>query len=246
MTPNPPPLKVAIAIAVPLLEAVFVVLLMLMLQGLAWSWLGFSTSGDIEPLQLLQVKLIEVPLALLVLIGLLRARGQGLAGIGLRRPAMGWSRAIMLGVAFTLPLLIVSIALALIGSVIFPGEQPQPFQLDSPWALPAFLAVGILAGGVVEEIQFRGFVFQRMEMFFSFGRRGSVSQRASLRAALLTSLVFAALHLYEGPAAALAIFAVALGLQGVYLYTGRNLIACMVCHGLFNCIQICLLMLQFG
>ncbi len=218
----------------PLLEVIFLIILMMAVEQLAWGALGLSLADGIAPLDLLQLKFVQVPILLLVIGGVLRFHREPFLALGLRRPPNGWLAGLGLGAAATLPLLVVSYAVAFLAHFLFPAETPEPFDLQSQWALPAFLLVGILAGGIGEEIQFRGFVFQRLERFFQpWGE-----SRATLRAALTTSLVFASLHLYEGPVAVLAIFVVALGLQYLCLAAGRNLLACMVCHSLFNSVQI--------
>lgn len=217
-------------------EVILVVVLLLAVEVLAMNWLGLGGSEQIVPLDLLQVKLVQVPLVLFVIAGLLTRRHQTMATLGWGRPKNGWGKAIGTGVAFTLPLMLVSFAVAHVGNLLFPREVPLPFNLDSPWALSSFLLVAIIAGGIAEEIQFRGFIFQRFEHFFQ--GFGGPPQRAAIRATLLTSALFAILHIYEGPAAVMAIFVVSLGLQALYLRAGRNLVSCMVCHSLFNGVQI--------
>ncbi|MBC8406763.1 MAG: CPBP family intramembrane metalloprotease [Planctomycetes bacterium] len=220
-----------------LLEAIFVILAVLALDQFAAMLLGVSVASHIKPTDLLAIKLLQVPLALLVIRGFLRFHGQSLRSIGLRRPAQGWINAITTGAAATFVLLLLSSAVAFLARAIFKFESLEPFQLEGEWALPAFYMVGILAGGVAEEVQFRGYLYLRLEEFFKpFG-----AAQAGYRSALFVSLVFASLHLYEGPATVAAIFAVSLGLQYLYLRSGRNLLPCMVCHSLFNCVQITLL-----
>jgi membrane protease YdiL (CAAX protease family) len=220
----------------PLLEVVLVLILLLGAEVLAMSLLGITSSEQVVPLDLLQMKMVQVPLVLLVIHRLMQRQGKSLLHLGLIRPQGGWDKAVGTGMAFTVPLLLVSFIVIHIGNRLFPRDAPLPFDLNTPWALPSFLLVVVLAGGVAEEIQFRGFVFHRLEQFFhSFG---GTRQRATVRAAFLVSALFAFLHIYEGPAAVLAIFVVSLGLQALYLISGRNLVACMVCHSLFNIIQL--------
>ena len=222
----------------PLLEVVLVLILLLAAEVVAMSLLGITASGQVVPLDLLQIKLVQEPLVLLVIHRLMQRRGRSILALGLNRPQGGWGKSVGTGVAITVPLLLISFVVLHIGNLLFPRDAPLPFDLDTPWAMPSFLLAATFAG-VAEEIQFRGFIFHRLEQFFrSFG---GTSQRATMRAVFLTSMVFAFLHIYEGPAAVLAIFVVALGLQGLYLKSGRNLVACMVCHGLYNVIQIVLM-----
>ena len=93
-----------------------------------------------------------------------------------------------------------------------------------------------MAGGVVEELLYRGFVFQQLESILP--ARGA---SRLMQATVLTAMLFALPHGYEGSAAVGAILVIAIALQLLYLRSGRRLLAPMVCHAAFNALQIALL-----
>ena len=196
---------------------------------------GLDFSNQVKGSELLLVKCVEVPLSMLALAALLRFRGEGFSDLGWRFPR-GQSRSDLLrGLGAVLPLLLLAAGVsAALQSLDF--DSHMPFVMDSPGEVLALITAGVLAGGVSEEIMFRGFVFRRLERSFASG-----SRRSTVLAAFITSLAFALLHAYEGPAAVGAIFVVAAGLQVLYLLSGRRLLAPMVCHALFNTVQIGLL-----
>jgi membrane protease YdiL (CAAX protease family) len=196
---------------------------------------GFDFSDQVRGSELLLVKCVEVPLSLLALAALMRTRGEGFAELGWRFPRRQSGPDALRGIAVVLPLLLLAAGVsAALQSLDL--DSHLPFVLDSSGEVLALVAAGILAGGVSEEIMFRGFIFRRLEQSFGPG-----SRRSSMLAAFITSLAFALLHAYEGPAAVGAILVVALGLQALYLVSGRRLLAPMICHAVFNTVQIGLL-----
>lgn len=216
-------------------EVAFVLLLVPFLGSLAVVLLRVNLEDGIGGTELLLVKCVEIPLSLLILAGVLRLRGQGFAQIGWRFPARERSADIKRGAAAVLPLLILA---AGVSAALQAGgfDSTMPFVIDGFGEIMAFMAAGILAGGIAEEILFRGFIFERLETLFPRGRKASTVQ-----AAFLTSLAFALPHAYEGSAAVGAILVVAFCLQLLYLASGRRLLAPMLCHALFNTVQIGLL-----
>jgi membrane protease YdiL (CAAX protease family) len=216
-------------------EIATVILAMPMFGYLGMVLFGFDFSERIHGSELLLVKCVEVPLSLLVLAALLWTRGERFSDLGWRFPRSQMGSDLRLGVAAVLPLLLLAAGVsAVLKSLDL--DATLPFVLDTTGEVLALIAAGVLAGGISEEIVFRGFIFRRLER--SFGPR---SKRGTVLAALITSLAFALLHAYEGPAAVGAIFIVAAGLQVLYLVSGRRLLAPMVCHALFNTVQIGLL-----
>lgn len=196
---------------------------------------GFDFSNEVKGSELLLVKCVEVPLSLLALGALLRSRGESFSDLGWRFPR-GLNRSDLLrGLAAVFPLLLLAAGVSA-ALQVFEFETHLPFVLDSRWEVFALIATGVLAGGLSEEILFRGYVFRRLERSFAIGGR-----RATGAAVFTTSLAFAALHAYEGAAAVGAILVVAVGLQLLYLVSGRRLLAPMVCHAAFNTVQIVLL-----
>jgi len=196
---------------------------------------GFDFSDQVKGSELLLVKCVEVPLSLLALAALLWTRGERFSDLGWRFPRAHTGSDLRRGLGAMLPLLLLAAGVST-ALKIFDLDSHLPFVMDSTGEVLALMTAGILAGGISEEIMFRGFVFRRLERSIAPG-----SKRGTVQAALITSIAFAMLHAYEGPAAVGAIFVVAVGLQVLYLVSGRRLLAPMVCHALFNSVQIGLL-----
>lgn len=86
----------------------------------------------------------------------------------------------------------------------------------------ALLALGLLFGGIVEELIFRGFVI-------GWGSQ-LVGARAAIPLAILSAGVFGIAHLYQGWAGVLStgLFGLAFGL--LYVFAGRKLLPSVVAH----------------
>lgn len=198
----------------------------------AVSLTGVVLEDGISGTELLLVKLVELPLMLGFLALVLRWQGRSLAALGWRFPARENGPDLKRGLLWVIPLLILAIAVSSLLQMLG-FEATKPFDLGGILDVAALLAVGIIAGGIIEELVFRGFVFQQIEALLP--RKGGAG---AIQAAALTSLVFAFLHAYEGPAAVGAILVISMGLQVLYLRSGRRLLAPMVCHAGFNSVQI--------
>ncbi|GAA4363928.1 type II CAAX endopeptidase family protein [Kangiella marina] len=113
-------------------------------------------------------------------------------------------------------------------------------QLGTDYAgLFAFLLMAILGGGIAEEVFFRGFFLTSLRN--SFGN----SQVATALAVIITTIVFALLHGYQGWIGILdtAVFG---GLSMSLLYLWRkNLTACIVAHGLYDVFAVLILFFYF-
>lgn len=207
-----------------------------LLLALAAAVLGVEVADGVDTRELLHLKLVEGPAGLLLVLALQARRGAGLRELGWRRGSRGLGPDLIAGALAVVPLLAVALVVGtLLRALGFASEMP--LSLDGPGAALALLGAAVVAA-VVEEVQFRGFVFQRLEAVLQSGG----SRRATtLRAAVLASLGFAALHAWEGPASVGAILAVALGLQWLYLRCGRRLAAPILAHALFNAVQVGLL-----
>lgn len=217
------------------LELAAVLIAVPMLGFLAVGLTGVVLQDGISGSELLIVKLVELPM-LLVFLGLvLRWQGRSYRQLGWRFPARETWPDARRGLLWIFPLLLLAFAVSA-GLQELGFETTEPFALGGMLDILALLAVGVIAGGIIEEIVFRGFVFQQIEALLP--RRGLTS---AVQATALTSLVFAFLHAYEGPAAVGAILVVSMSLQVLYLRSGRRLLAPMVCHAGFNSVQIFLL-----
>ncbi len=172
---------------------------------------------------------------IVLLVGLatwfLSARGLGWREVGLRRPRwLRFALGIPLGIAG-------SVALAYCAHAVASGAgaRTADYSMFAPVRgnLPLYLFVlipvtwGTAAFG--EEMIFRGFVLDALRRLIGEGRR-----YASYVAAVLQAIAFGLLHLYQGPAGATNAAMIGLVLGLVWLFTGRNLWAGIVIHGLFD------------
>lgn len=206
-----------------------------MLGFLAVGLTGVVLKDGITGTELLTVKLVELPLMLAFLAVVLRWQGSSFAALGWRFPERENRRDLWRGLLWVFPLMLLAAAVSA-GLQELGFEATEPFALGGTLDVLALLAVGVVAGGITEEIVFRGFVFQQIEALLP--RRGLAS---AIQATALTSFVFAFLHAYEGPAAVGAILVISMSLQVLYLRSGRRLLAPMICHAGFNSVQIFLL-----
>lgn len=95
------------------------------------------------------------------------------------------------------------------------------------------LAFGLLFGGIVEEMIFRGYVVGWGTVLFG--------TRAAYPLVLLSATVFGVSHYYQGPAGMLATGLVGLAFGLLYLQVGRRLLPVIVAHMTVNAHGITLL-----
>ncbi len=195
--------------------------------------------GSIDPQLLFQAKLIELPLALAMVWLLLRLRRERSVDIGLRLSSQGAGPDLRFGAFMAIPLLVLATAAGLLARLVVNAPEDSVFRVADWSSYGWLLATGWVAGGFLEEIQFRGYLFRRLEQLMERFAPGGRLNRS--RALILASAVFGLLHLYQGPVAVVSAMAAAAGLQFVFLKSGRRLLPCMVCHGLFDTVQISLL-----
>ncbi len=92
------------------------------------------------------------------------------------------------------------------------------------------LTIGIIFGGIVEELVFRGFVIGwGMQLF---------GERSGLLLAFLSAAAFGAAHLYQGIAGVLSTGLTGLIFGILYLLTGRKLLPVVLAHMTVNFIGI--------
>ncbi|HEY0436417.1 MAG TPA: CPBP family intramembrane glutamic endopeptidase [Phenylobacterium sp.] len=182
---------------------------------------------------------LAAPGEMLILVGaatlLLRRRGERWRGLGLARPA-SWRRVAALVAAGYVAAIAINAVCVLL---LFPALGLK---------LPSFAALGAVKGdagaylywlllawisaALGEELLFRGFILSRLERLFGAGRG------PMLAALVLQALLFSLGHLYQGPAGAIVTGGLGLVLGGVYLAGRRNLVACMLLHGLIDSVSI--------
>jgi uncharacterized protein len=156
-----------------------------------------------------------------------RLGGQVVAAwqFGMRRPAVSWRAA----VGLVLLLLLAFIVLSIIWTALFhPAKEKLLEQLGSnEGAALLVLSAGLtcVVAPVCEEILFRGFIFTALRNW-----------RGTLPAALITGLLFGAVHAGSAPALDLIpLAALGFGLCLLYRRTG-SLYPCFIAHSLNNSI----------
>ena len=100
------------------------------------------------------------------------------------------------------------------------------------------LAIGLVFGGVVEEIVFRGLVIGWEAI--SFG------ERAAVPLLLLSSVVFGLGHLYQGWSGVISTGLTGLAFGAIYLAAGRKLLPAMLAHMTLDAIGITMLYLGYS
>ena len=154
--------------------------------------------------------------------------GTGLRGIGLSRPA-SWPRTIMLGGFYALVIfLLFRIGLEPLLEILTGAERDLSrfdYLKGDPRALANTVLMLWLTAAFFEELMFRGFLITNIEQIFG-NRQGS--QVAGL---LISSLIFALVHGYQGLSGVLLTGFAAIFLGLIFLLHGRNLWIAIFAHG---------------
>ncbi len=144
---------------------------------------------------------------------------------GLRRPRVGWWAASGLILLLLLAFILVSLIWS---ALVHPSEEKLLETLGSNEGTSLLLlsaALTCVVAPICEELLFRGYMFTALRNW-----------RGTLPAALLTGLVFGAVHLGSAPTLDLVpLAALGFGLCLLYRYSG-SLYPCMIAHSLNNCI----------
>ncbi len=187
--------------------------------------LSFVHGGPTRlPFVLLAVAVMSRDLALVALVVFFLWRnGESLRRIGWKRG--GWSREVGLGLLLFFPLqagaAVLEQALRRIGLSV-PAHLPPGLEASGlPQALVGLVLVTVVA--IAEETIFRGYVLLRLK---SFGSRAAV-------AVLLSSVVFAIGHGYEGTAGVVTVGTMGAVFALVYLWRG-SLVAPVTMHFLVD------------
>jgi CAAX protease family protein len=155
-------------------------------------------------------------------------RGPGWRAIGLRRVHAG--RTVALGAVAGLGYQVLSLYVIepliargigelpdVSGFASLTGDASQlAFWLVMSWTLAAFM----------EEMIFRGWLTARVAELWRFSSSGWIA------AVIVSSVLFGAVHLYQGPSGVISTGLSGLVFGVVYLATGRNLWAPILAHGL--------------
>jgi membrane protease YdiL (CAAX protease family) len=186
-----------------------------------------------------------------------------LSALGLSRPRNGVLRGVGLGIGTGLAAILIEIVANPVSVMVLKhfgysarSTVQQPFMRglegwvrQSPEiAIPAMVAVVVLFGPAVEELVFRGAVFNglyRLGLFLS-SRAGPKNPQTGSRvsfgvAAVISSILFSLLHLE--PVVFLSIFILALLLCSVFARTG-SLLTSFAAHATFNSLAVVVIILD--
>ncbi|RPF20734.1 CPBP family intramembrane glutamic endopeptidase [Myceligenerans xiligouense] len=166
---------------------------------------------------------------------------------GLTRRSLGltserWKRDTLLAVATVPPRLVLEFGVLLpaTGGAANPEVQ-EILRMASggPAALAAALVLGIVGGGIAEELYFRGFLLG------SIPQRSARPRVALWVAAVVSVVLFGLLHLPANALNALSITVAGLVYTGLFLAT-RRLTAPIVAHSLWNTVAIGAVLVSYG
>ncbi len=171
---------------------------------------------------------------------LLRRRGEWWRSVGLAWP-QSWRRVAGLVVAGYVGVIGLNGLLVLL---VFPHlgvDRPAFDALGAlqghPWVYVSWLLLAWSSAALGEELQFRGFLWSRLERLLGGGRA------AAGTTLVLQAGLFGLGHIYQGLGGVLATACAGLVLGAVFLAGRRNLAACMVLHGLIDTVSLTALFL---
>jgi membrane protease YdiL (CAAX protease family) len=190
---------------------------------------GAAVHGD---LRIKVLYLGRIVLLLAVATVLMRLSGRRWPDVGLRRPA--WPRFLL------------AIPLGFVGCIVLAGaagqilarsgfHQTADYSMFAPVRgnpnLYLFVLIPVTWGTAAfgEEMLFRGFFLDGLRRLL-----GSEGPIATTLAVVAQAVVFGLLHLYQGPAGAASAGAIGLALGFVWWFSGRNLWAGIVLHGIID------------
>lgn len=157
-------------------------------------------------------------------------RGPGWAAIGVRRPTSSTIRTVTLGIAVGIVYQFVGLyaiepLLARVSSGALPDVSQFRSLIGNLPELAYWLTLSWTLAALLEELSFRGWLLTRA------AEAGDYSPTAWVLGALGTSALFGVAHAYQGLSGMLATGLTGLVFAGLYLFTNRNVWACVVAHG---------------
>jgi membrane protease YdiL (CAAX protease family) len=165
-------------------------------------------------------------------------RGLGWRDLGFRL-GEGWPRRVLIGLAAGAAMSALELFVTQPLLVRLTGEWPDlsVFRpLIGNMQLLLLLVAGVwTVAAIGEELVYRGWLLNRLLDLFGRGRAGFAA------AILVMSAVFAMAHEYQGITGIAENCIAGLLLGGLYLATGRNLLAPIIAHGLTDTIDVSLI-----
>ena len=167
----------------------------------------------------------------------LRLRGIGWRVVGLRRPA-SWRDTLLLGIAVGVVYQFFSLYLLEPLIVLLTGKPIDLSQFapvkGNVFLLALFLALVWTLAAFGEELVYRGYIMNRM------AELAGGSSRAWALSLVVVSLLFAVVHLSQGISGVATVMAAGLVYGGLYLWSGRNLWAPIIAHGVYDTVAVLL------
>lgn len=192
-----------------------------------------AAEGGVTPKLLLLARMAGL---VLLATWLLHRSGERWRELGLRRPQRWWKTAVTVVVGY----LAVGLGVGMLKLLVLPrlglsapdvsafGAIEGDVAAYLYWAIP--VAWGSAAFG--EELLFRGFLLGRL------AQAGGGSPTAVHGAILAQAVLFGSLHAYQGVGGFLATALVGLVMGYAWLFTGRNLWAPILLHGLIDFVSV--------
>lgn len=180
------------------------------------------------PAVLVAVAVAELLLAVALMAWWLHRRGASWSSLGLT--SMGWRRDALLAVLTVPPRLLLDFAVLVPASGGAANPEIQEvlrYASDGVGALAATLVLGVVGGGIAEELYFRGFLMGSLPTMAHRPRR------ALWIAAATSVLLFAVLHLPANLPDTASILVAAAVYTWLFLHT-RRLVAPILAHSLWN------------
>jgi uncharacterized protein len=180
----------------------------------------------------------ETPFLLLLGWLSLWLRGEGWRGVGLKRPAR-WSRALLLGTAVGAGYQLFSLYVLEPPLVWLTGEPADLSQFaavkGNVFLLSFFLAIVWTFAAFGEELVYRGYLMNRVA---GLAGGGGAAWALSL---LVVSVLFGVLHAYQGITGVIDNVLAGLVYGALYLWSGRNLWAPIIAHGVYDTVALLLM-----
>ena len=161
----------------------------------------------------------------------LRLRGVGWRAVGLRRPAR-WRDTLLLGIAVGVVYQFFSLYILEPLIVLLTGKPIDLSQFapvkGNVFLLVLFLVLVWTLAAFGEELAYRGYLMNRMSEL------AGGSSRAWALSLVVVSLMFGVVHLSQGISGVATVIAAGLVYGGLYLWSGRNLWAPIIAHGVYD------------
>ncbi|WP_201774333.1 CPBP family intramembrane glutamic endopeptidase [Demequina flava] len=187
---------------------------------------------DHEPWALITLALVELALAVAIVAWWLRRRRLGADAVGATRAH--WKRDAAWGAATVVPrfLLEFAILIPLAGGIDNDGVQEVLRNIaDGAPAFAAALILGVVGGGIAEELYFRGFLIGAVPREFANRKR------ARAVAIAVSIVLFSLLHLPATMPDLISILVASVTYVALFAWTDR-LTAPIVAHSLWNIVAV--------